>query len=306
MEASNVETSNVETSNDVVVGVDGSEASLAATEHAAEEAALRGTGLRVVQALSWPTAPVLSGVTVAGSAAEAFYQWAESSVEEAVSRARKAAPGVEVTGSVGLGEVLPLLTEMSDAASLLVVGSKGKGAFSGLLLGSVATSLASHCRCPLLVVRGNAEPSGPVVVGVDGSPANRDAVAFAFEEASLRGAGLVAGHMWSEWSVPPAPPADPSEPYARQPGQLREEEEALLSEALAGYGERYPDVAVEHSAVRGRTREGLIDASKGARMLVVGARGYGGFKGMLLGSVSQAALHHAHCPVVVVPAKGDR
>lgn len=296
----------VETDNDVVVGVDGSATSLVAAEHAAEEAALHGTGLRVVQALSWPTAPVLSGVTVEGSAAEAFYNWAEESVEEAAARARKTAPGVEVNGSVALGEVLPVLTKMSESALLLAVGGKGRGAFSGLLLGSVASKLASHSRCPLLVVRGEADPSGPVVAGVDGSPANQDAVAFAFEEASLRQKDLVAAHMWSEWSVPPTPPPDPSAPYARAAGQLREEESALLSEALAGHTERYPDVHVEHRVVKGRAREGLIEASRGARLLVVGARGHGGFKGMLLGSVSQAALNHAHCPVIVVPTKGAR
>ncbi|OEU90751.1 universal stress protein UspA [Streptomyces abyssalis] len=275
-------------------------------EHAAEEAALRGTGLRVVQVLSWPTAPVLRGVTVAGSAAEAFHSRAEASVEEAVSRARTTAPGVEVTGSVAMGEVLPVLTELSAPASLIAVGSKGRGAFSGLLLGSVAMHLASHSRCPVLVVRGTAEPSGPVMAAVDGSAANRAAVAFAFEEASLREVDLVATHVWSEWSVPPTVPRDPSEAYARKPGELRDEEEALLSEALAGHAGRYPDVRVEHRVLRGRTRERLMDASKGARMLVVGARGHGGFTGMLLGSVSQAVLHHAHCPVVVVPAEGDR
>lgn len=301
----------METSNDVVVGVDGSETSLAAAEQAAEEAALRGTGLRVVQALSWPSAPALPGVTVEGSAAETFYSWAETSVDEAVSRARSVAPDVEVTGSVALGEVLPVLTELSGSASLLVVGGKGKGGFRGLLLGSIATHLASHSRCPLLVVRGTAEPSGPIVAGVDGSAANRDAIAFAFAEASLRGADLVAAHTWSEASAPSPVRRELSGPDAREPGEprpgeLREERKALLSEALAGYAERYPDVHVEHHVVRGGAREGLVDVSKGARMLVVGARGHGGFTGMLLGSVSHAVLHHAHCPVVVVPSKGDR
>ena len=296
----------METSNDVVVGVDGSETSLAAAEQAAEEAALRGTGLRVVQALSWPSAPALPGVTVEGSAAEIFYSWAETSVDEAVSRARSVAPDVEVTGSVALGEVLPVLTELSGSALLLVVGGKGKGGFKGLLLGSIATHLASHSRCPVLVVRGAAEPSGPIVAGVDGSAANRDAIAFAFAEASLRGADLVVAHTWSESSAPSPVRRDPSGQYAGEPGELREERKALLSEALAGYAERYPDVHVEHHVVRGGAREGLVDASKGARMLVVGARGHGGFTGMRLGSVSHAVLHHAHCPVVVVPSKGDR
>ncbi|RAJ59985.1 nucleotide-binding universal stress UspA family protein [Streptomyces sp. Amel2xB2] len=294
-----METSN----NDVVVGVDGSPSSLDAAAHAAGEAALHGVGLQVVHVLNWPSAPLLSGAALAGSVTEALVDEAEGYVGEAVERARSAEPGIEVTGSVVQGEPLPVLGRLSRTATLMVVGSRGLGSFAGMLLGSVAVHLAAHARCPVLVLRGRPEPAGPVMVGVDGSPANRCAIDFAFAEASLRGADLMATHVWSEWSAPPVPPRDPSEAYARKPGELRDEEEALLSEALSGLGERYPDVRAERHVVRGRVRESLIDASKGARMLVVGARGLGGFTGMLLGSVSQAALHHAHCPVVVVPAE---
>lgn len=83
-------------------------------------------------------------------------------------------------------------------------------------------------------------------------------------------------------------------------------EERLLAEALAGRMERGPGIAVEHRLVRGGAREALIEASRGAGLLIVGARGRGGFAGLLLGSVSQALLHHAHCPVAVVRGAGAR
>ncbi|MFC4495663.1 universal stress protein [Streptomyces ovatisporus] len=288
-------------SNDVVVGVDGSPSSLTAAEQAAVEASLHGVGLHLVHVQTWLSAPPGPGTKVYEPLEEALEREAESYLAEAVTRARAVAPGVEVTGTVIPGEVLPTLVELSRSASLIAVGSRGLGGFSGLLLGSVAVHLASHAHCPVLILRGTADPSSPIIVGVDGSPANRRAIDFAFAEASLREVDLVAMHVWSEWTVPPSPPPDKAMAYAKKPGELREEEEALLAEALSGCCEQYPDVRVKLHSVRGRTREELLAASRNARMLVVGARGRGGFTGMLLGSVSQAALHHAHCPVVVVP-----
>ncbi len=103
-----------------------------------------------------------------------------------------------------------------------------------------------------------------------------------------------------------ARPQNPTEPYANPAEALGQEERRLLSEALAGHRERHPDVAVEHETVHGPTREALIEASRTARLVVVGARGRGGFSGLLLGSVSQALLHHAHCPVAVVRGTAAR
>lgn len=294
-------------SNAVVVGVDGSSSGYAAVELAAGEARLRGTGLHVVHALTWPPTPIGPGAPgyVPGEEAvlpeEALRRAADGYLADAVSRARSVAPGTEVTTEIVTGEALPTLVALSHSAPLVVVGSRGRSSFTDLLVGSVATQLASHARCPVLVARGTSNPSGSIVVGVDGSPAGRPATDFAFAEASLRQVPLVAVHAWSEWSVPPSPPKDSSAPYAKKPGMLREDEERVLAEALSGCGETWPDVSVERRTVHGRTREGLIEAAKDAQLLVVGTRGRGGFSGMLLGSVSQAALHHAHCPVVVVP-----
>lgn len=289
----------MEASSVVVVGVDGSPSSFSAAEQAAEEADLHGLGLRIVSAVSLPPLQAGPGSKAYETVVDAVHEKAESYLSEAESRARAVAPGIEVGSAVLAGDPLRVLAGLSRSASLVAVGSRGLGGLGGLLLGSVAVHLAAHADCPVMVVRGTPNPSGPVVVGVDGSPASRSAVEFAFTEASLAGVDLVAAHIWSEWSVPPRPPEDESLAYARKPGALRDEEEALLAEALSGLGEKYPDVRVERRALRGRTREELISASRNARLLVVGARGRGGFSGLLLGSVSQAVLHHAQCPVVV-------
>ncbi|MFF1278451.1 universal stress protein [Streptomyces marokkonensis] len=284
----------------VIVGVDGSAASLAAAEAAAREARLRRAGLRVVHAFLWPALHVPVGPSPLGPPEGGIRNMVERLLAEAVERARAAAPGVEVSHAVMTGDPLTVLEAQSRSAQLVVVGSRGMGGFVGLVVGSTAVHLAAHARCPVLVVREEARSDGPVVVGVDGSAAGDRAVDFALTEAELRGSPLVALHAWTTWNAPLPAPQDPSEPYASPAGELGKEEERLLSEALAGHRERHPDVVVEHRVVHGRTRETMIGASRTAQLIVVGARGRGGFAGLLLGSVSQSLLHHAHCPVAVV------
>ncbi|MCC9710794.1 universal stress protein [Streptomyces sp. MNU76] len=284
----------------VVAGVDGSASSLAAVEAAAREARSRGAGLRVVHAFIWPALHVPLGPPPSGPAEGGLRNLADRVVAEAVERARAAAPEVEVSHAVVTGEPLTVLEAQSRAAELVVVGSRGMGGFVGLLVGSTAVHLAAHGRCPVLVVREQPRTEGPIVLGVDGSAAGGPAVDFAFAEAELRKAPLVALHAWTTWNAPMPAPQDVSMPYANPPGALVGEEERLLSEALAGRRERHPGVVVEHRVVHGGTREALIEASRSAQLVVTGARGRGGFAGLLLGSVSQALLHHAHCPVAVV------
>ncbi|WP_406177428.1 universal stress protein [Streptomyces sp. NBC_00996] len=290
----------------VVVGVDGSASSLAAVETAAREARWRGAGLRVVHAFPWPAMHVPLGPSPLGPPEGGIRNMVEHLGREAVARARSVAPEVDVSQAVVTGEPLTVLEAQSRAAELVVVGSRGMGGFVGLLVGSTAVHLAAHGKCPVLVVRETGDDAGPVVLGVDGSTTGESAVDFAFVEAAWRGAGLVALHAWTTWNAPLPAPQDAAAPYANPPGELGQEEERLLAEALTGHRERYPEVAVEHQVVHGRTREALIEASCSAQLLVVGARGRGGFAGLLLGSVSQAVLHHAHCPVAVVRGSGGR
>lgn len=284
----------------VVVGADGSASSLAAVETAAREAAWRGAGLRVVHAFLWPALHVPLGPPALGPSEGGLRNAAQRVVAEAVERAGRAAPDVDVTHAVVTGEPLTVLEAQSRAAELVVVGSRGMGGFVGLMLGSTAVHLAAHGQCPVLVVREQPAAGGPVLLGVDGSPAGADAVDFAFAEAALRGAELLALHAWTPWHTPVPPPQDPAMPYASEPGELARTEERLVAETITGRRERYPGVAVRTKTVRGATRETLIEESRTAQLLVVGARGRGGFSGLVLGSVSQAVLHHAHCPVAVV------
>ncbi|MET9848336.1 universal stress protein [Streptomyces ossamyceticus] len=290
----------------VVVGADGSASSLAAVEVAAREARSRGAGLRVVHAFVWPAMHVPLGSSPLGPPEGGLQNMVDRLVAEAVERARAVAPDVEVGHVVVTGEPLTVLEAQSRAAELVVIGSRGMGGFVGLLVGSTAVRLAAHGRCPVLVVREQPHADGPIVLGVDGSVAGQKAVDFAFAEAALRNAPLVALHTWTTWNAPMPAPQDPSAPYANPPEALAEEEERQLAEALAGRQERYPGVVVEHRVVHGGTREALIEASRSAQLLVVGARGRGGFAGLLLGSVSQALLHHAQCPVAVVRGEQER
>ncbi|MER5770256.1 universal stress protein [Streptomyces sp. NPDC001985] len=288
----------------VVVGVDGSKSALTAVEVAAREARLRGVGLHVVHAFIWPTLHVSLGPSPVGPKDGGLRNTAERLLSDAVTRARETEPGVVVTQDLVTGEALTVLEAQSRDASLVVVGSRGMGGFIGLLVGSTAVHLAAHGRCPVLVVRGDARGTGPVVVAVDGSPEAGAAIGFAFAEAAARGAELVAVHAWNTWTE--RGDDDPGFPENLVDGidRMRAAEERLLAEALAGWQDRYPEVTAHRRLVENRIRQALIEETEQAQLIVMGARGRGGFAGLLLGSVSQALLHHAHCPVAVV--RGDR
>ncbi|XVV08944.1 universal stress protein [Actinoplanes sp. CA-131856] len=264
----------------VIVGIDGSEQSLAAVRVAALQARRRGLPLRVVHAFIWPSLHVGVGPVADDMPGTGLRHQAEDLLAEAVAVAGDAAPGLAVSSALVDGAATPVLLHESRDGSLLVLGDRGLGGVSGLIIGSVAVHASAHAHCPVLVVRGDEHPGGPVVVGVDGSEGSRLAVAAAYEQSAFLGAELVAVL------------AGDDSPGAR----------LLLGEALAGWGERYPDVTVRTEAVRENARHALVERSKTARLVVVGARGRDTFKGLVLGSVSQALLHHAACPVEVVRA----
>ncbi|RSS35061.1 universal stress protein [Streptomyces sp. WAC08241] len=265
-------------SNLVVVGVDGSEMSLTAVEAAAAAAARRGAKLRVVHV----EVPIKPRYVVPDPASATL-------VHEAAAHALDAEPGLAVTQAVVTGDVVHVLEAESRAADLIVVGSRGLGGITGLLLGSTPVSLAARSHCPVMTVReehGAAADAGPVVLGVDGSPDSDEAVDAAFAEAARRRAELVVVHAW--------------QPDGTDSGTTPESAAQSLAQAVAGRTDTHPDVTVRREVVEGRAREVLIEASRTARLLVVGARGRSGIAGLLLGSVSQAVMTHAHCPVVTV------
>jgi nucleotide-binding universal stress UspA family protein len=132
---------------------------------------------------------------------------------------------------------------------------------------------------------------------VDGTPTGESAIAFAFVEASARGTDLVAVHTWTDLLLETA--------FAGAAAQLdfsvlAQQAEEVLGERLAGWQEKYPDVPVTRHVSRERASHALLRHAEDARLLVVGSRGRGGFRGLLLGSTSQHMLHHAPCPVAVV------
>ncbi|MEU4839738.1 universal stress protein [Nocardia testacea] len=276
----------------VVVGVDGSAASFAAVRWAARTAAGHGDPLHLLYAVGAPL-DFGPGLGVVAFDNQALRADGEAVCASAAKIAREVAGDLEITTVVVDPDPAPTLIERSRAARLVVVGTNGRSAIGRGLLGSVSTSLARHAHCPVAVIPQSygehRERSGaPVVVGVDGSPHNADAVDIAFDEASRRGTGLVAVTTWSEFFR-----------YLSRP-EMQERAGALQAESLAGHTDRYPDVPVTRVVVEDRPARRLLREAEGAQLVVVGSHGGGGFAGMSLGSTSQAVLHGVSIPLIIV------
>ncbi|WP_182903934.1 universal stress protein [Microbispora sp. H10830] len=279
----------------IVVGVDGSAQALCAVDWAAAEAGSRRLPLRIVHiAVRWEYNVAIREPGLEAPRPEAA---GLEVLRIAEDRARTFA-SVDVGCRLGIGPISATLLQEAADAALLVLGSHGTGGFTRLLLGSVSRQIAEHAACPVVVVPEKPD-IGPgrsgIVVGVDGSEASVDAVGFAFEEASLRSVGLRAVHAWAH-------PAYPREvrPVRYDMTAVEREGARLLSESLAGWKAKYPDVPVAEEVIEGVPASVLVEASSAAELLVVGARGRGGFAKLRLGSVSHAVLHHAEGPVAVV------
>ncbi|MBB2946370.1 nucleotide-binding universal stress UspA family protein [Actinoplanes lutulentus] len=281
----------------VVVGADGSASSLAAIRAAATDAVERGRPLRIVHAFIWAELTGPDGGTVYGPHDTRMRADAERILAAALVEAEKAAPGVHATTAVVDGNPAPVLLSESRNAVLLVIGDRGLDGFRSLLLGSVALHLTTYAACPVLVIRGREHATGPIIVGVDGSTGSEAAIGFAIEQAARRKTGLTAVRAWDAFDVWGQ---KDTMPLVSEPGDLEAEEHRVLSESLAGWAQRYPEVTVQQEIVRGRAATVLIEQSQHAQLLVTGDRGRGGFAGLLLGSVTQTVLHHAHCSVAVV------
>ncbi|BBG00990.1 MULTISPECIES: universal stress protein [Pseudonocardia] len=280
----------------VVVGVDGSESALDAVRWAAAEAASRNVPLRLVAVFSPLPAAPRHDMGLTAAYLEQVSASLRATLELSTEVAAGAAPGIEIDSELRTGYPAQVLTDESRSAVLTVVGSRGLGGFTGLLVGSVAVSLAAHGDSPVLVVRGDRKPGSglPVLLGVDGSPAGEAAVGTGFAEASRRSVPLRALHAWSDVVV------DPAVAVLIDHQAWETEERALLAERLAGWSATFPDVEVERIVVRDRPAHALVEHSADAGLVVVGSRGRGGLAGLVLGSVGQAVLRHAQCPVLVV------
>lgn len=299
----------------VVVGVDGSQESYRAVDWAVTYARDEGLDLQLVHAYGGSGGVALTVELAAQSAAAGHVDLARKTLDLALGYARSlgsdgtagstagspAAPrSVEVDGSMHLGAAAGVLREASRSASLVVVGSRGHGGLTGLLLGSVAVPVSAHAVCPVVVVRG-AETRGssadaPVVVGVDGSGEAMEAVGFAMAEAQRHRCPMHVVMAWDELWIG-APELQAPIPTA---AELQEDAVRMVSETLAGWAEVYPDVRVTRLVERGRPGPVLLREAVGARLVVVGSRGRGGFGGLLLGSTSQTLLHRSPVAVAVV------
>lgn len=281
----------------VVVGVDGSESARRAVRWAAQEAVRRGLPLRVVTAFEWVHGEPIGHVALGRSYRDIMLGVARQQLADAVRVAENEQPALDVQPQLVVGFPIRVLIAEAQRAELVVIGDRGLGGVTGLLIGSVAVALAAHGECPVVVVRGEADapdPTAPVVVGVDGSPTSEAALAFAFEAATARGVPLVAVHTWWDLLV------DQTMAPLLDWDAIENEEREVLAERLAGWGEKYPDVRVQRLVMRDRPSRALVEQSMRAQLVVVGSRGRGGAAGLLLGSVSHAVLQRAHCPVAVV------
>jgi nucleotide-binding universal stress UspA family protein len=198
------------------------------------------------------------------------------------------------------GNVVDVLADHAAGARLLVLGSYGVGASSGMLAGSTGLALVGRAGCPVVVVRGLSPQvpptrSGPVVVGADDSPAGRAALALAADLAVSLGAPLIAVRTWSQ--VVAGPQGATRRP--EDPARLAAEAVAHLGAELDSLAVSYPDLSVQREVVEDTPVSALLDRSDGARLLVVGHRGCDIGSGMLSGSTSRALVGFARCPVVV-------
>ncbi len=258
---------------------------------------MRNIGLTLVHVSNppavWPAAPIPAQI----------YQRSREEARKVIADAVKVAEDSvqegnrpQIDSELLCAAPVPTLIDLSKEAYMMVVGCRGQDALQRTLLGSVSAGLIHHAYCPVAVVHDEAPillgPSQlPVVVGIDGSPASELATAIAFDEASFRGAELLAVHAWTD--------SDISGVLSKEWSALQSRAAEILAERLAGWQERYPDVTVHRRLVLDRPARHLLDESESAQLVVVGSHGRGGFAGMLLGSVSTAVVHAARIPAIV-------
>ena len=288
------------TAEPVVVATDGSGESLRAVEWAATEAALRGAPLRIVSAASLPKMVVLQLQPERDAVLGYVREQRSRAMAAAAARAAQLAPGLLINADPVEGPAARAVTESGSGALMLVVGLRGGGTFAAMMLGSVARYAADHASCPVVVVRDEAAALHRLVgVGVGDLGDCADALTFAFEEAALRQARLLAIHAWRApqasvtWAGDRFPPPGL---HVAAAGVARQ-----LTLLMDRWREKYPDVPVSEDVVHGHPGQALAGLSARADLVVIGRHGsHPGLRGP--GSVRYAVLNHAHGPVAVVPA----
>ncbi|MEU0938544.1 universal stress protein [Embleya sp. NPDC005971] len=286
----------------IVVGIEDTDAGRLAVVWAADEAARRGLPLRLVHALDWPL-----GADRHPESNPHRQTWGErfrATGVRALDAARELVaprhPRLSTESVLADGTPVAALREHSRDAAMVVLGSRRLSTAAELLTtGGIAVPVTAHATCPVVVVREPEHTSGEpptIVVAVDGGRHSEPAVAYAFDEAARRGATIVAINVRQ---LPGGLLAGLRMREEMQEGRLR------LAETLAGWTEKYPTVPVHREVAVGHPVAVLREAAEHALCLVVGTRGRGGFTGLLLGSVGHGLIHHARCPLVIVPGPDD-
>lgn len=279
----------------IIAATDGTESSLAAVDWAATEAQRRGIPLRVVYAYDWDWHE--TRFDIRNEYIDVARQLADAVVAYAYDHAREAAPNANISTDTLVGHAVPRLLEVTHGAELLVLGNRGRGGFAGLLLGSVSQRMATQAPCPVVVVRGRTAPDGPIVAGVDDSPAGDQVVAAAFRTAADHDRPFTVIHSHPAavpyWlaDIPPAAAFIHSERDAAEREQFEQR--------LAPWRDKHPGVPVEAVLTHDSAASALVEASRSARLVVVGAGRGGTVSRTLLGSTVLQLLHHAGCPVLI-------
>ncbi|MDO5698518.1 MAG: universal stress protein [Dermatophilus congolensis] len=286
----------------VVVGFDGSPVASHALDWAANYSAKRSLVVSIMTAVQLPAPAVGDG---------SWFDPASDILDEAAGRELKAGleqlkgshPDLTVEGFTVTDSPARVLIEASETAEVVVVGSRGRGEIAGLMLGSVSNAVAAHARGPVVVVPKTvpALTEGPIVVGVDAGDDGKVAFRFAMARAAEVGAPVTVVHAWGamrSWTQSDAA-------HAELAAAVEKASYELLDHVVDEVSAEFPDVVVTKVSRHGSPSGTLVELSRNARLVVVGSRGRGGFKGLLLGSTSRGVLHGSQAPVAIITAPSD-
>jgi len=279
----------------IVVGTDGSEPSLRAVDWAAREAVLRDVPLRIVSVCA--IEPRTNWVIPPGSGCGRRSETAGKALQEAEERAGAAAHGLTIDTSLLVGESAPALTGAARNTLMLVVGSEGISGLAATAFGSVTRYVAGLAPCAVVIHRDKAPVRHRIVVGIRDVADSDAALDFAFDEASHRGAHLLAVQAWH--GSRPAGPAG----SAVKPKRVSAEAFARLALLLQPWQEKYPGVEVGAEVIHARPGRALAEITASADLLVLGRHGgrLASTRPPPLGPVTVELLEHAHGPIAVVP-----
>ena len=286
----------------IVIGVDGSPGSRNAVSWGLARAARRRAPVRLIRAFDPSMHDVrIGGLSEVGVLGDSF-EHVRHQLDATYEAARIVHPELRIIPELIDDSASSALIEASRDADTVVIGAHGVAGFSTMVAGSTTMNVGSHAHCTVVAVpndESQALNGTGIVVGVDGSEISETAIAHAFREASETGQDLTAVHAWTD-PLTPAAIGSGAIPGLYDPEAYTRDQEILLAESLAGWTEKYPDVNVTRQVIHEQPVQALARTAHNARLLVVGCRGHGRIRAMLLGSVSHGVLHLADCPVAVV------